>query len=282
MISVIIPTYNRSALILRSVQSVLRQSYSDLELIVVDDNSTDDTLEVLAGICDRRLKVFSLPRTGGACHARNYGVTQAQGEYIAFNDSDDEWMTLKLVRQMEYLLQNKFDVVGCQMLVAGNGKEVVFPAKPHFSADQIHRRNYISTQTILGKKKCFVEEPFDDDLPRFQDWDLVIRLSNRYRVGIVPEVLVNTFIQRDSISLSYDKAIYALSVFLRRHANSPELKSHYFWHRAKYSLLAGRDPIPDYLKAFRYAPLKPRNIVAVVASYLRLSGVLKRLYESRA
>ena len=279
MISVIIPTYNRSHLLDRAVQSVLRQSYFDLELIVVDDNSTDDTLQALNNIKDERLKVFSLPRTSGACVARNFGVKMAQGEYVAFNDSDDEWLIDKLVEQMEYLLNNKLDVVGCQMMVTRNDSQVLFPERPNFSSSQIYKQNCISTQTIVGRKECFVQEPFDDDLSRFQDWDLVIRLSNRYRVGIVPAVLVRTFIQGDSISASADKAIDALGVFLSRHAKTPELRSHYFWHRAKYSLLAGRDPFPDYLNAFRSAPLKPRNIAALLVSRLKLNGVLKRLYN---
>lgn len=96
MVSVIIPSYNRENTIVRAVNSVLNQTYKDIEVIVVDDCSKDRTLELLSSIKDERLKFFKLEKNSGACVARNFGIEKANGEFIAFQDSDDEWLPEKL------------------------------------------------------------------------------------------------------------------------------------------------------------------------------------------
>ena len=102
MISVIIPTYNRAKLLPRAVESVLNQTYQDIELIIVDDGSTDDTMEWVRGIKDDRVRYAQLNHQG-ACAARNHGISIARGEYIAFQDSDDIWFMDKLEKQLAFL-----------------------------------------------------------------------------------------------------------------------------------------------------------------------------------
>ena len=94
---VIIPTYNREGTLLRAVNSVLSQSFTDLELIVVDDGSTDHTRELVESIKDNRLR-YIYQKNAGACAARNKGIDAAEGEFIAFQDSDDVWLKEKLAR----------------------------------------------------------------------------------------------------------------------------------------------------------------------------------------
>src|SRR5215218_7102231 len=91
-VSVVIPTYNRAPLLGRSIRSVLAQCYEDFEVIVVDDGSTDDTAEVVAGFRDARVSYVRLARNTGAGAARNVGIRLARGGFLAFQDSDDEWM----------------------------------------------------------------------------------------------------------------------------------------------------------------------------------------------
>ena len=100
LVSVIIPTYNRGRLILDSINSVLNQTYKNIELIVVDDCSTDNTEEILKSINDSRIKYVKLEKNSGACIARNKGIELSTGEFIAFNDSDDLWITTKLEKQL--------------------------------------------------------------------------------------------------------------------------------------------------------------------------------------
>ena len=172
MISVIIPTYNRAALLKKAVDSVLAQHDVELELLVVDDGSTDNTAEVMAGITDPRVRYLPQECNRGACAARNVGVREARGEYIAFQDSDDQWHPDKLARQLEYLLEKNADIVFCAMNRHDEqkGKTTFFPPD-HTESRQIAYPdllpyNLISTQTIFGRRECFLATPFDEEFPR--------------------------------------------------------------------------------------------------------------------
>ncbi len=103
LVSVVIPTYNRSRSIERAVRGVLAQTYDTLELIVVDDASSDDTVAILENICDPRLRILRQPRNAGAGAARHAGILAAQAQVIAFQDSDDEWLPEKLAGDLNDL-----------------------------------------------------------------------------------------------------------------------------------------------------------------------------------
>jgi glycosyltransferase involved in cell wall biosynthesis len=102
-VSVVIPTYNRASLLGRAIKSVLEQTYQDFEIIVVDDASTDNTEEVVRNLRDRRIRYLRHEKNRGGSAARNTGIRAAWGQYIAFQDSDDEWLPEKLKKQMEVL-----------------------------------------------------------------------------------------------------------------------------------------------------------------------------------
>ncbi|MCI0564408.1 MAG: glycosyltransferase family 2 protein, partial [Nitrososphaera sp.] len=104
-ISVIIPAYNRVQTIRRAVQSTLDQTYTDIEVIVVDDASTDGTVEAVEAIKDPRIKVHRLSQNAGPSHARNCGIRLASGELVAFLDSDDAWLPRKLEKQVRLFAQ---------------------------------------------------------------------------------------------------------------------------------------------------------------------------------
>ena len=115
LISVIIPTYNRENKIIDAVRSVLEQTYINIEVIVIDDGSTDDTYLMLDKIEDKRLK-YVYQENSGACVARNRGIKEAKGKYIAFHDSDDIWHKDKLEKQIRVLEKTNADIVFCQLL----------------------------------------------------------------------------------------------------------------------------------------------------------------------
>src|SRR5689334_8143428 len=100
LVSIIIPTYNRSTLLLRAINSALGQTHRNIEVIVIDDGSTDDTQRVLKSLTDTRINCY-LTRNQGASAARNYGLQRSKGEYITFLDSDDEYYPEKIERQLE-------------------------------------------------------------------------------------------------------------------------------------------------------------------------------------
>lgn len=256
-ISVIIPTYNREKTIKKALESVIQQTYSDLEIIVVDDNSSDNTIKEVKAIDDNRIKIIKNSCNRGACFSRNIGVEYSQGKYIAFQDSDDIWELDKLSKQLALLKEKKFDVVSCYIKqIYSDSKEKRFPQdiKSYYEdSSNIFYENYFSTQTIIGKKECFIKEKFDEKFPRFQDWDLMIRMSNKYNVGFLEEELVKAFIQIDSISASHQKAIDGYQLLLNKYKLHNSIKSLYNRRIGICKVLDGRkDYYFNFKNAYKY------------------------------
>lgn len=234
MISVILPTYNRADYIYDSAMSVLQQTYTDIELIIVDDGSIDNTKEVVEKIEDRRCQ-YVYQENRGACAARNHGIHLAKGEYIAFHDSDDIWYKDKLEKQMKVLEKENDDIVFCAFFRREDKSFFKIPDE-NFDIQTLNfkkllRGNVISTQTILCKSKCLKEEKFNETMPRFQDWELMLRMIQKYKIGYCQEALVDVYVQQDSISMDYAKAYTAVKKIYKLHREvineDMELKEHY-------------------------------------------------------
>lgn len=219
LVTIIIPTFNRADRIKKSVLSVLNQTYDNIELIVVDDGSTDDTQDVLSTIKDSRLRVI-IQSNQGACVARNNGIKNAQGEYIAFNDSDDTWMNDKLQKQVAMLEKNNVDIVFCKEMNVTEGINDITPY--NYSEGIMYPVNNvfgIGTPTVLGKKSIFLENMFDDKMPRLQDADLLIRLAQKYKFYCLDEPLVRYKVWDDSISNNPIKLEIAIKRILNKYPN---------------------------------------------------------------
>lgn len=224
LISVILPTHNRRELLLRAIDSVLRQTHRELELIVVDDASTDGTQSAVLEIADERLRYVRLPENAGACAARNRGLDMARGEYIAFQDSDDVFQEDKLEKQLACLEESGADVTACAMnRIRWDGVQEAFPPNAEnreLSFRELLLENLCSTQCILGRAEVFREVRFDEGLPRLQDWDLMLRIARRYRVMLDARPLVEVYLQPDSISQKPRLLLTALKrLYGRYHAD---------------------------------------------------------------
>ncbi|MEW8962215.1 glycosyltransferase family 2 protein [Paraclostridium dentum] len=220
MVSIIIPTYNRAGTLKRCIESLLKQTYRDYEIIIVDDNSNDDTEYIVKGFEDYRIRYVRHNKNLGANAARNTGIDIAKGEYIAFQDSDDEWHVNKLELQMNELNEKDVDIVACSFIKFYKNKKKIVP-KEKIDSNNLSKsllyKNCISTQTILGKSGCFKENKFDNKFPRFQDWELMIRLSQKYKIYFMQQPLVNVYVQEDSISKKPDKAIIAINLMIEKY-----------------------------------------------------------------
>lgn len=198
-ISVIIPTYNRAYIIAKSIESVLNQTYSNFEIIIVDDGSNDNTLEIIESFNDPRIKYLQLTENRGTCYARNFGIKKALGDYIAFHDSDDICLPQRLEKQLLFLEKTQSNIVFCSFK-----RDNYINLTHQIKEEEIHKIllkwNCASTVTIFGKRECFLLEPLDDNLKRFDDWDLMIRLSKRFKVKHHHDVLIHVFRQKNSIS----------------------------------------------------------------------------------
>ncbi len=225
-VSVIIPTYNRAHLVGRAIQSVLDQTYRDFELIIVDDCSTDNTYEVVTGFHDERLRYIRHDKNRGASAARNTGIREARGRYVAFQDSDDEWLPEKLEKQIEV-----FDTASPEVGVVYTGfwriqddKRIYIPSpeiKP--KGGDIHdillQVNLIGTPVTVLKRECFEKVGmFDEELPKLVDWELWIRVSKYYEFSFIDEPLAIAYRTPDSVSeQSNITQALALKSILKKH-----------------------------------------------------------------
>lgn len=211
-VSVILPTYNRASLITRAIGSVLDQTWQDFELIIVDDGSTDDTEKTVAGFTDDRIRYVRLAQNGGPSMARNRGIELAKGEYIAFQDSDDEWMSDKLEKQMELMLGStgELGLVYCRMeRNYKNGARQIYPSVEKAGTElqgnlfvPLLEHNYIGTPTMLVRKECIVQSGgFDEKLRGLEDWELVLRLAESWDIGFVDETLIKVYVTEKSVSM---------------------------------------------------------------------------------
>jgi len=226
LISVIIPTYNRAHLIKRSVESVLNQTYKNIELIIVDDGSTDNTKEVIDSINDKRI-VYVKQENQGASAARNKGIDLANGKYIAFQDSDDVWHLDKLEKQVHILKQNNADVVFCKKLIRGNlrTRKIAKWFKEGFlKKDELPIG--IGTQTVLIKRDIILNNKFDLSIFGIEDFEVCFKIKKNYSFFCIDEGLVDYYFQQDSISNksdkifeSFEKIFYSDKDFLNRYSS---------------------------------------------------------------
>ncbi|MEJ2069748.1 MAG: glycosyltransferase [Syntrophobacterales bacterium] len=195
LVSIIIPTYNRAAWVKEAAASVRAQTFRDYELLVVDDGSTDATLEVLVS-SGGHLKMLRSEHRQGVSTARNLGAAAARGDWLAFLDSDDLWRPDKLARQVEYLKSHQ-DLAICQTeeIWIRNGVRVNPPRTHRKAGGDIFlpslMRCMVSPSAVMLHRRLFMAlGGFDETLPAAEDYDLWLRAAWREPVGLVPEPLV--------------------------------------------------------------------------------------------
>ncbi len=197
LVSVVIPTHNRGDLISETIGSVLAQSYGNIEIIVVDNGSTDDTEGVIKKINAPNLRYIKQENSGGPAGPRNKGVRRSRGEYIAFLDSDDIWLPDKIERQVEVLEKNPgVGLVFCQCRLFGeeyHGKEI-YPAKAYSGDvfDKIIRGNFVPTVSVICRRNALLEtELFDESsgLRAFEDYELWMRIARKHHFYFINEPL---------------------------------------------------------------------------------------------
>lgn len=194
LVTVIIPTYNRASTICRAIESVLKQTYSNIELIIVDDGSTDETKLLLKQYKqNENLKIIETTNLGVSC-ARNLGVARAKGDYISFLDSDDEWLPGKLSSQIPLL--KDYEWVHTEEIWIRNGVRVNPMKKHQKGAGNLFVSSLklclVSPSTVLMSKKIFTEFcGFREDFVVCEDYDLWLKLFTKYAIGYVssPQII---------------------------------------------------------------------------------------------
>ncbi|MFB2969902.1 glycosyltransferase [Aerosakkonema sp. BLCC-F183] len=256
LISVIIPVYNGKKTIRETIESVLHQTFSDWELIVINDGSNDGTLEVIANIKDTRLNVFSYPNAGQAA-SRNRGLSKAHGEFIAFLDADDVWMPDKLELQLKALQTNSQAAVAyswtdCidesgQFLRRGNHINLTGNVYAQMLLTDFleHGSNPLIRRDALNQVGSF-----DESLPPAEDWDMWLRLAARYQFVAVPSVQILYRVSANSASSNLGKMEAAcLQVIERAFSQAPDslqfLKKYSIANNYKYLIFKALEGLPE-------------------------------------
>ena len=232
LVSVIIPLYNREKTIQRSIDSVLNQTYTNIEVLVVDDASSDNSVQMLDKYeKDDRVKVFFQPQNRGANAARNRGIKEARGEYVAFQDSDDVWLPDKLEKQIRYMESENFHVSFCAFeRHYGEAVQIVPNISEQLNSENIReklkRRNIVGTPTLVIHKSVIPEVGvFDEEMPRLQDYEYVIRIAKKFDICIVHEPLVMEYELDDSISRNQKSLHQAYALLIKKHADFIDVDS---------------------------------------------------------
>ena len=303
-VSAIITTHKRSVeIVRRAVMSVIRQTYENIEIIVVDDSPNDypdrflveSSVKQLSLITDKKILYVKHEAPRGACAARNTGLNLCTGSIIGYLDDDDEWLPLKVEKMIEGFITDKIALVYCDSEVYNSSsnrlKKVIHKKRRGKIYSSLILRNYIgSTSFPLIRKECLISiGGFDEEMESAQDSDVWLRLSQQYEINYVNEILVRYHEHNgDRISNNAHKKINGLERINLKNMNYLLQHPNAFWVR--YMKI-----IPYYFKASdKYSAWKtffmcvkkcPWNLIGNIAVFLyciihTTSGEIILKYES--
>jgi glycosyltransferase involved in cell wall biosynthesis len=225
IVSVVVPTRDRSALLLQTLASVRAQRGVDLEIIVVDDGSIDRTRDRVSALADPRIRLIGAERSSGVSTARNEGVSATRGEWIAFLDDDDLWAPHKLANQLaaadaigrDWVCSGSVTVTDALRVVAG-----VPPRSPEVIAAALPFRNSIpagASNVLVRREMLERAGPFEPRLRHMADWDLWIRLGALGLPAVVHEPDVAYRLHADNASTDAEAIDGELRLIADRHAS---------------------------------------------------------------
>jgi glycosyltransferase involved in cell wall biosynthesis len=281
LVSAVIPTYNRGHVIERAVNSVLAQTYRPIEIIIVDDGSTDDTAAIVERLAVPTLRYYRSPTNIGASAARNLGIARACGDLIAFLDVDDEWLPDKTARQVACFAgePDTLGVVYCGIREI-SARWAPVDRVPRHRGDLFETLrvvNVLRTSGVMVRRRVFEDVGgFDCDLTARHDWDLWLRMARRYRFDFIPDVAVRYhYGAADQLSYRSRAVFLANAAIYKRYNGASRSRRALGAHLALQSreLLALKRPRLAVRYALRSLLLHPSHPVS------RL--VLKHLLKSR-
>ncbi|MBP3421808.1 MAG: glycosyltransferase [Lachnospiraceae bacterium] len=233
LVSVIIPTYNRMGTLERSIESVLKQTYDNFELLIIDDGSSDGTEEYVRSLQDQRVRYYRNEFNMGPSASRNKGVTLAKGEYLAFHDSDDEWEMKKLEKTMSVLMQSgeNTGMVYHEMREQGERGNLIPSRAIPVSRKEGKIFDYMLLYPLIGipaaviKKSCFENiGGFSEEINSLEDYEFFLRMAKQYEIAFIEEPLIIIYDTPGSVNKQYKNKIDAELYILKKHYDT--LHSH--------------------------------------------------------
>jgi glycosyltransferase involved in cell wall biosynthesis len=245
LVTVVIPTFNRAGTLARALESVAAQVFTDYEVVVVDDGSTDGTAEALSTRIPN-LRLVRLARNLGAGAARNVGISASHGKQIAFLDSDDRWEPDKLARQVAALQHAPRNILACTTgfcLHRNQRRTIVVPrlARGQFRTEILFGCTISPGSTLLVERKAFEELGlFDESIRRLEDWDWLLRYAERYDLESVSDPLAHVYQWKDAAALTTAEAgavVHAIGQIGAKHAATIRSRGTTAYRKFRSSLL---------------------------------------------
>ncbi len=245
LVSVIIPTHNRPELLVRAVKSVKRQTYPNIEVIIIDDANDSRVFDLYTN--DETVKLLVNETNRGGCYSRNRGIAKSKGKYINFLDDDDILYPTKIEKQVALFAKNPHQIerLGFVVCHTNDGRMGFNVIKYNKVRGDIHKRlleKFLidGIETVLYKKEALQKvNGFDEEMISNHEYDLQIRLSEFYEVDYVDEVLTEEFQSTGQISVNFDMKIKGAKQLYAKHKNAFKKQGYLFslklW--AKYKLL---------------------------------------------
>lgn len=290
LVSVIIPTFNHGHFLTQALSSVINQTFSNWEAIVINNYSTDNTLEVVESFNDSRIKLINFHNNGIIAAARNEGIKNARGMYIAFLDSDDSWLPKKLETCLDYFNRENCDLICNSELLVENGKSLAIwhhgPDSRSSYKKLLFQGNCISTSAVTIKKQCLTDVGYFNEDKLFmtaEDYDLWLKLAKAgYHFKFIEEVLGKHLKHSGSSSSSVTKHLEAVQSVVESHfKNFSSGLTLFLNQKTCYSILfygAARQAASQklfnlawsyYIKSWRQNPFRIKTYAGVLLLCLR-------------
>jgi glycosyltransferase involved in cell wall biosynthesis len=288
LITVVIPAYNRSKVIEGAIYSVLNQSYSNFEIIVVNDGSNDNTSDIVKQLVQQESKIKYLEHSIslGAQSARNTGIKAAKGEWIAFLDSDDQWLFDSLEKRLNLVKEQNIQVVYSECYVFTKDYQLklfgIPPMKGNIYVDILTKPAPMFQSLLVSKIILEKINYLDENIIAYQEWDTAIRLAKDYQFGFVPEP---TFIYdcrgSDTISKNILRGANGYKQIVKKHwkdilefAGIGVLFQHYLNLSQQYRGVDDKQALVYALIGYCYIP----NLVKIF--FLKLKGKIIKIFIS--
>ena len=246
-VSIICPTFNCEKFVAKTVQSVLNQSYSNIELIIVDDCSTDKTIDLVKNFSDPRIKLIVNKTNSGAAYSRNVALKEATGDYIAFLDGDDIWLKNKLSTQINFMVENNYNFTYTDYELIDENDErlkICFTGPSVVTYRKFLRIDYIGTSTAIYKKSICPHLQVPNDIYKRNDDALWLTLSKFADCYRMPGIYSQYRRSSNSISSGKKSKLYRYHVIL--------YKKLYGFAAFKANLFAMRNVFFYFLKQIKY------------------------------
>ena len=294
-VSVIVPTYNRSGLLKNAINSILNQTYQNFEIIIIDDCSTDNTLEIVKQMKDKRIKYFKNEVSLKATGSRNKGIENSSGDFIAFLDDDDEWYPQKLEIQLEKFKDSEVGLVYGAIDLYFEALDFKYPTTPSKKGrlfKELLIKNIIgATPSVILRKEALRNDKFDINFSAREEYDLWIQISKKWKIDYVETSFVKSYYRNniDRISTNLDNYVQGINQLNKKYEKDiknelsfkeiklREAQQNFFLGAQAVKMYDTKTARKYFLKSFRINKSK-NAIMAYILSYFGPTALIKAKY----